>query len=222
MNLPDWESAYRSGRKIWGRRPSEAALAAAKFVSDAGFPTAGKRMLELGCGYGRDAFFLATQWDVRMTAVDSSQAAVAMAKTEARPDMEFRVAHFQDVTDGPYDLIYAANLYQILPPEERRQFVRAVETLLAPSGLFVLGTLSTRDPEHAGKGTAVPGEANSWMDKKYIHLSDRKELEEGFRFLRFHRFFEHEFLEPRKGGVNHHHISWILIALRDGEGGGRA
>jgi hypothetical protein len=86
-----------------------------------------------------------------------------------------------------------------------------VKKLLAPDGCVILGTLSSRDPEHAGKGTPVPGDPNSWVDKTYVHLSDRAELEKAFNFLKIQQFREHEFIESRAGGSRHHHISWILI-----------
>jgi hypothetical protein len=150
-----------------------------------------------------------------VTAVDPAASAVEMARADGakdgRGDVEFRVGRFQEIKDGPYDLVYAANLYQILPPQERKQFPRVVEKLLAPDGLFFLGTLSSRDPEHAGKGTAVPGDPHSCVDKTYVHLSDRAELEKAFPFLKIQQFYEHEFLESRAGGSRHHHISWILI-----------
>jgi tellurite methyltransferase len=219
MGLSYWDGAYRSDRKIWGKRPSDIALAAVKYFSDARITTAGKRMLDIGCGYGRDAFYLASQLGVRMTAVDPATAAVEMAKADGAkgggPFVDFRVSRFQEIADGPYDLVYAANLYQILPPEDRKQFPRAVNALLAPDGMFVLGTLSTRDPEHAGIGTAIPGDINSWVDKTYVHLSDRAELEKAFYFLTFQKIYEHEFLESRAGGSSHHHISWILIGSRN-------
>lgn len=219
MSLSYWDGAYRSDRKIWGKRPSEIALAAAKFASEAGLPTGGKRMLEIGCGYGRDAFFLASAWGIRVTAVDPAASAVEMARADGakdgRGDVEFRVARFQDIKDEPFDLVYAANLFQILPPAARRQFPQVVEKLLAQDGYLILGTLSSRDPEHAGKGTAVSGDPNSWVDKTYVHLSDRAELEKAFHFLKIKQFYEHEFLESRAGGSRHHHISWILIGSRN-------
>lgn len=222
MSLSYWDGAYRSGGRIWGRRPGEAAQAAVKYVAETDFPVAGKRLLDLGCGYGRDVLYLASRWDVKATGVDSSDQAVEMAKAELAKgrtqNVEFRRARFQEISDGPFDLVYAANVYQILPAEERRQFCLAVESLLAPGGLFLLSTLSNRDPEHAGKGTEVPGDPDSWVDKTYVHLSGRKELETKFHFLEFRRFYEQEFLEPRAGGATHHHISWILIGVRSGEG----
>jgi 2-polyprenyl-3-methyl-5-hydroxy-6-metoxy-1,4-benzoquinol methylase len=219
MGLSYWDGAYRSDRRIWGNRPSEIAHAAAKYFSEARIPTAGKRMLDIGCGYGRDAYYLASQLGVRMTAIDPAATAVEMAKADVAkgggPGVDFRVSRFQEIADGPYDLVYAANLYQILPPEERKQFLQAVKKLLAPDGLFILGTLSTRDPEHAGKGAAIPGDVNSWVAEKYIHLSDRSELTAAFPFLKFDLCCEQEYLESRAGGSSHHHISWILIGSRN-------
>jgi 2-polyprenyl-3-methyl-5-hydroxy-6-metoxy-1,4-benzoquinol methylase len=218
MGLSYWDGAYRSDRKIWGKRPSEFALAAVKYFSGSGIPIAGCRMLDVGCGYGRDALFLASRLGVRMTAVDPAAAALEMARADAEkgesPCVDFRVSRFQDIADGPYDVVYAANLYQILPPDERKLFPGMVKKLLAPDGSFILGTLSSRDPEHAGKGTAVPGDVNSWVGEKYVHLSDRAELETAFPFLKFQQFYEHEYLESRAGGSRHHHISWILIGSR--------
>jgi cyclopropane fatty-acyl-phospholipid synthase-like methyltransferase len=226
MGLSYWDGAYRTNRKIWGRRPSETALAAAKYFSETGIPTAGKRMLDIGCGYGRDAYYLASQLGVRMTAVDPAATAMEMAKAGAgkggHPGVDFRVSRFQEIADGPYDLIYAANLYQILPWKERKQFPRVVKKLLTPDGLFILGTLSSRDPEHAGKGTAIPGDVNSWVDKTYVHLSDRAELEKAFDFVKIQKLFELEFLESRAGGSRHHHISWILIGSRNAADRGKA
>jgi cyclopropane fatty-acyl-phospholipid synthase-like methyltransferase len=222
MSLSYWDGAYRNQRKIWGSQPGEAAREAAKFVDEAGFSAAGKRLLDLGCGYGRDLFYLASRWDVGAVGVDASEQAIEIARSElarsGRRNMEFRCARFQDVTDGPYDLVLAANMYQILPRQERIELCRTVESLLAPGGLFLLSTLSVRDPEHADRGTAVPGDPNSWMDQTFVHLSEGGELERNFSFLTFQRFYEHEFLEPRAGGSNHHHISWILIGSPAGNG----
>jgi cyclopropane fatty-acyl-phospholipid synthase-like methyltransferase len=218
MSPAYWDGAYRTGRKLWGERPSEVARAIGQFFEKEKIPTSGKRMLDAGCGYGRDALYLADRWKVRTVAVDPSGQAIEMARAgetpAARRKVEFRQARFQEVSDGPFDLVYAANLYQILPPQERGEFCAAAAAWLAPGGLLLLGTLSNRDPEHAGKGTAVAGDSNSWVDQTYVHLSSREELEANFHFLEIRGLFEHEFLEPRSGGETHHHISWILIGAR--------
>jgi cyclopropane fatty-acyl-phospholipid synthase-like methyltransferase len=218
MSPAYWDGAYRTGRKLWGERPSEVARAIDQFINKEKIPTSGKTMLDVGCGYGRDALYLAERWKVRTVGVDPSGQAIEMARAgetaNTRRKVEFRQARFQDVADGMFDLVYAANLYQILPLEERVQFCESTAEWLAPDGMLLLGTLSSRDPEHAGKGTEISCDPNSWVDQTYVHLSTREELAANFRFLDIRGLFEHEFLEPRAGGETHHHISWILIGAR--------
>jgi SAM-dependent methyltransferase len=218
MSPAFWDGAYRTGRKLWGERPSEIARVTGQFIDREKIPTAGLRLLDVGCGYGRDTLYLADRWKVRALGVDPSGPAIEMASAGltagSRRRVEFRQARFQDVADGPFDLVYAANLFQILPLDERKQFCAAAAEWLAPGGLLLLGTLSGADPEHAGKGTAVSGDPDSRVEATFLHLSTREELEADFRFLEIRALFEHEYLEPRSGGDTHHHISWILIGAR--------
>ncbi len=218
MSLSYWDGAYRTGRKIWGGQPSEIARAAGLFFEKEKIPTAGKRALEIGCGYGRDALFLAQRWRIRMLGIDPSGPAIEMARTgltaKDRRKVEFRQARFQDVAGETFDLVYAANLYQILSPEERNQFCLAAAGWLAPGGWLLLGTLSTRDPEHSGHGSEGFIGANPGQADHFLHLSTREELEANFRSLDIRGLFEHEFLEPRTEGRPHHHIAWILIGAR--------
>jgi cyclopropane fatty-acyl-phospholipid synthase-like methyltransferase len=218
MSPAYWDGAYRTGRRIWGNRPSEIARAIGVFFEKEKIPTAGKRMLDAGCGYGRDTLHLADRWKVRALGVDPSGQAIEMAKSggneKTRRTVEFRQARFQDLAGETYDLVYAANLYQILPPEERIQFCAAAAGWLAPGGLLLLGTLSSRDPEHAGEGKESSKGLISREADLRLHLSTREELETDFLFLDIRGLFEHEFLEPRTEGKPHHHIAWILIGAR--------
>ena len=218
MSPAYWDGAYRTGHRIWGKRPSAVARAIGVFFEKGKIPTAGKRMLDVGCGYGRDALYLADRWKVRTLGVDPSGQAIEMAQAglneKTRRTEKFRQARFQDLTGETFDLVYAANLYQILPPEERTQFCDAVAGWLAPGGLLLLGTLSSRDPEHAGQGKESTLSLNSRETDLRLHLSTREELETAFHFLDIRGLFEHEFLEPRAEGRPHHHIAWILIGAR--------
>lgn len=218
MSPAYWDGAYRTGHKIWGGQPSEIARVMGMFFEKEKIPTNGKRMLEIGCGYGRDALYFVDQWEVSLVGIDPSGPAIEMARAgltaKNRRKVEFRQARFQDVTEGSFDLVYAANLYQVLSPEERNQFCLAAPAWLAPGGLLLVGLLSSRDPEHAGKGNEISTSAVSGEEKFHLHLSTREELEANFRSLDIRGLFEHEFLEPRAEGEPHHHIAWILIGAR--------
>jgi cyclopropane fatty-acyl-phospholipid synthase-like methyltransferase len=221
MKSSFWEESYRAGGELWGERPGILAQVAMGYALEEKLPTEGKSLLDIGCGYGRDAIHLAREWKCRVLGVDSSPAAISLA-LEARAKAgvaraEFRQASFQLLTDETFDLVFAANLYQILPRAERMEFCASLPGLLAPGGFFFLGTHSVHDPEHFGKGTPVEGDENSFIEHTFVHMSTEDELRENFGFLKIHRLYEHEHLEPRTGGQIHHHITWILIGSKSGK-----
>jgi len=172
-------------------------------------------MLDVGCGYGRDAFYFLDNLKCSILAVDRSQNAIdiaARAVGEAgREGVEFRCCSFVELGEGGYDIVFLSNLYQVLRRDERDALRKAVGRLLKPGGLLFLSTLSVADPEHSGKGTPVPEEPNSFFDKWYVHLSTREELADYFDLLDIVEIYEHEYEEPRASGEAHHHISWILV-----------
>jgi cyclopropane fatty-acyl-phospholipid synthase-like methyltransferase len=213
-----WETAYQKDQKIWGDSPSELALAADQYIKEENWDMTGKRLLDAGCGYGRDTLFLARRWSCAAVGIDPAQTAVHIARDAAAhqglSQVAFAQAAIQEWPQGPYDIVLAANLYQILRFPERHAFRQAADRLLAPGGLLFLGIHSVLDPELAGKGEPVAGDPNSYVEKHFYHLSTREELESDFSFLRCLRLYEHEFFEPRSNGPEHHHITWIFIGQK--------
>lgn len=218
MGSSFWDKAYQSEGALWGDRPGILTQAARGFVLAENLPTAGKQIVDIGCGYGRDLGSLAAEWGCRALGVDSSPKAISMAQElltrTGVTDVTFRQASFQSLQGETFDLVFAANLYQILPRAERAEFCAILPAILPPGGYLFLGTHSVHDPEHSGKGRMVDGEENSFVDKTLVHLSTEAELRTNFRFLNIHQLYEHEYLEPRAGGEIHHHISWILIGSK--------
>jgi cyclopropane fatty-acyl-phospholipid synthase-like methyltransferase len=218
MESSFWEDSYRADGTLWGERPGILAHVAAGFVLKEKLPTAGKTLLDIGCGYGRDLIFLVREWKCKGLGVDSSPAAIALAQQlmekAGTGDVAFQQASFQALHVATFDLIFVANLYQILPRVERMEFCALLPGLMAPGGYLFLGTHSVSDPEHFGKGKAVDSDANSFIDQTFVHMSTEDELKENFHFLHLHKLYEHEHLEPRAGGQIHHHVSWILIGSK--------
>lgn len=107
----------------------------------------------------------------------------------------------------------ASNLYQILNKETRIKLIDTVKRCLQTNGIFLMSTLSVRDPQHSAEcGTPVENEQNTFISARGIgfHLATREELEKAFDFLNIHSLFESEYDEPRST-ENHHHISWMLM-----------
>jgi cyclopropane fatty-acyl-phospholipid synthase-like methyltransferase len=209
-----WDAEYSKNRQIWGERPSELALEAAKrLIKSKG---RSMRVLDVGCGYGRDTIFIVKCLGFRVLGIDVSEKAVELARENAANalarEAEFKIIDFCDV-QGLYDIVLVSNLYHLLDPHMRRDLSKHVVRLLAPEGRLFLNSISVRDPEHYGVGTPVQGEENSWVDGKYIHLLTEKELRRDFSNLTISELFEHEYEEPHTGSRTHNHIAWILEAV---------
>ncbi|HEY7594039.1 MAG TPA: class I SAM-dependent methyltransferase [Actinophytocola sp.] len=99
------------------------------------------RALDLGCGPGRNAVYLAAAgFDV--DAVDLSPTAIAWGRERAREagvEVAFRRADaFATELDGPYDLVYDSGCLHHLPPHRRIGYLALLDRHLAPGGHFAL------------------------------------------------------------------------------------
>ena len=212
-----WDAEYSKNRQIWGERPSELTLEAAKrLVRHKGRPL---RVLDIGCGYGRDTIYVAKSLGFRILGIDISENAIVLARENSvnalAKQAEFKVTDFRDI-NSYFDTILVSNLYHLLDPQGRRDLAAHTARLLAPEGTLFLNAISVHDKEHYGVGTPVPGEENTWVDGKYIHLSTEKELRCDFSALNVRELYEHDYEEPHPGARTHYHIAWILIAEKAG------
>jgi len=212
-----WNDAYRTDQHVWGDKPSELAAFACRHLQD--IKSSGKAIaiLDIGCGYGRDAIYLANNINCRVLCIDNSSEAIEMAREALPADLESRVTFqrcdFRKIADGKFEIIFASNFYQLLKKDERRDLRDMVKKKLKPGGTFFLSTFSTGDPEHFGQGQPVEDDINSFRDKRFLHFGTREELESDFSFLTIKELVEHEYYESRSNGEVHHHILWLLTAV---------
>lgn len=150
MDAADWDERYARTELVWGAPPNQTVVehvfGMERRGEADGSPTGLPRALDLACGEGRNALWLATHgWQVR--AVDFSQVAIDKGRTVASRlsrSVRGRISwECADVTDpavptGPCELVLMIFLH--LPPEQRRTLVRRAAGLLTPGGtLLVLG-----------------------------------------------------------------------------------
>jgi SAM-dependent methyltransferase len=215
-----WDDEYRSYERVWGEQPSELAVAAVRYVLGHDPSANPLSVLDIGCGYGRDAFYLLDNLPCSVVGIDLSPNAIDIASRAAQErqqeGVEFRCCNLTELADYSYDIVFMSNLYQVLKTDDRERLRDAVKGTLRPGGLAFLSTLSVNDPEHCGKGIPIPKDPNSFFDKRFVHLSTRRELVDHFDFLAIKELYEHEYYEPRANGEVHHHISWILIGENAG------
>jgi cyclopropane fatty-acyl-phospholipid synthase-like methyltransferase len=212
-----WDSTYQDHERVWGNRPSALATFACHYLRGKS-PDKTIEILDLGCGYGRDAFYLARAINCHILGIDNSGKAIDMAKKSLTGDLESRIrfecCDFNQIAEGRFDVVFASNFYHLLNAEERPNFTETVEKHIKPGAMLFLSTLSNRDPEHFGKGRRIETEENSYQDEKFLHFCTGDELEKAFSFLDIENLSEREYFEPRSNGEVHHHILWILVGRK--------
>lgn len=147
-----WDHLYRHGGDGWELgKPSPPLV---RYFS-AHPPTAGSRVLVVGCGRGHEALLLASlRSDVQVVGVDLSPTAIALATESARAAGLSDRVHLltQDLfafsgflpgqkpsrpEQGLYDWVVEHNCFCAIDPARRDEYVAAVARLLRPSGQLV-------------------------------------------------------------------------------------
>ncbi len=144
MDASDWDARYAAAEQMWSLTPN-------RFVAEELAGLAPGTAVDLACGEGRNAIWLARQgWSV--VAVDFSAVAVERARTLAGDtSVDWRVGDVLDVDLRPCDLAVLA--YLQLPAEERRTAVRRAWEVLRPGGTLFL---VAHDATNLTEGTGGP------------------------------------------------------------------
>ena len=100
------------------------------------------KALDLGCGNGRNAIFLARHGFV-VDGVDYAETAIKWAAERASDTGVSVQLHCQSVFDlkveaSSYDLVYDSGCFHHLPPHRRRTYVELVVKAMKPGGWFGL------------------------------------------------------------------------------------
>ncbi|SFL71388.1 class I SAM-dependent methyltransferase [Nocardia asteroides NBRC 15531] len=151
----DWDARYAQSELVWGAPPNSTVV---EYVygldrrvpllpdEPGGAPPELPRALDLACGEGRHALWLATHgWHV--DAVDFSQVGIDKGRTVAarlsrsvRSRVDWRCADITDLATagltGPYELILMVFVH--LPAAQRGALLRELAGMLSPGGLLLV------------------------------------------------------------------------------------
>ncbi|RVW01327.1 class I SAM-dependent methyltransferase [Rhodococcus xishaensis] len=157
MDAREWDERYSQTDMAWGAPPNPVVV---EFVTS--LPAG--RALDLACGEGRHALWLATRgWQT--TGVDFSSVAVARAlqiAAQAPRSVRERLSYaVDDVTttialDGrvKYDLILMLHVH--VEPARHRALVSRIIDALEPEGILIILDHETMDHAHGAGGLPDP------------------------------------------------------------------
>lgn len=98
----------------------------------------GMRVLDIGCGWGGLARYMAEQYGVHVTGVTISKEQLAFAQEYCRgASVSFLFSDYR-LLSGQYDRIVSVGMLEHVGSKNYRPYMQAVSRLLKPSGLFVL------------------------------------------------------------------------------------
>ena len=151
MQREDWDARYAWVDDVWDEANRLLVAEVAELQPG--------RALDLACGQGRNAIWLATHgWEV--TGVDFSEVAVATALARAERDALPATFVCADLLDyepnaGAYDLVLL--LYLHVPAIERRHILAKAASAVRPGGTFIL---VGHDLANMAEGVGGPSDAS--------------------------------------------------------------
>jgi len=122
----------------------------------------GMKVLDIGCGYGGLALYLAKNYGVEVTGITLSEEQFAVAKDRARQEglnhqVNFRICDYRE-EKSQYDRIVSVGMFEHVGPHHYREFFKRMKALLTKDGVALLHYIGRMD---------IPGEGDNWI-LKYI------------------------------------------------------
>ncbi|MBM0170926.1 class I SAM-dependent methyltransferase [Altererythrobacter sp. C41] len=109
---------------------------------------AGQRVLDIGCGWGGMAIYLARHFDVRVRGITLSEEQIALARQRAEEAgvadrVEFELIDYRDlaVRGDRFDRIVSVGMFEHVGRPQFETFFRACAGLLAGDGVMLLHTI---------------------------------------------------------------------------------
>lgn len=162
-------------------------------------------MLDIGCGEGKDAVFLARN-GYQVSAFDISETGIAKARALAENNgvhVDFFLADAADYRpEEEFDIIYSSGVLHFVAVGVRQELFDHLKSHTAPDGLHAV---------------------NVFVEKPFIRRADDKDgcrqlWKSGELFMYYHDWMflraDEEIFDCNSGGVPHKHCMDILVAKR--------
>ena len=201
-SLTAYDEKYTAEGYYWGLIPNALCYEIMRIKP----PTKPYKVLDIGCGEGKDAVFLARN-GYRVTAFDISEQGLAKARGLAEHcgveiDLfKADVRDFRPETD--YDIIFSSGVFHYLPHELRGSVIDSLKMHTTAKGIHVINVFVSKpfipSPPDAEESEISAGPWRS--GELFLHYHD----------WLFHRN-EEKIFDCRSSGIPHQHCMDVLIA----------
>ena len=205
-----WDKRYLEEGKIWGERPSETAVHAAKLFRR----HRAKKLLVPGSGYGRNTKFF-SEAGFNVTGVEISEEAVKIAREFDPGTHVYNISALDmSMLKDRYDAIYSFNVLHLFREAERKEFIRQCAEKLHNNGLMFFTVFSENEASY-GKGAEV--EKNTYESKpgRPVHYFSESDLKDHFQSM---EIIETGIMEDRENhgdeGPHTHILRYICVKTR--------
>lgn len=200
----EYEQRYQGENYYWGINPNRLCYE----IMQRRPPIQPYRVLDIGCGEGKDAVFLARN-GYMVEAFDIAEAGLAKARSLAEHHQThvdfFRADVLDFEPEDTYDIIFCSGVLHYLPPEKRGPVLERLKAHTAPHGLHVMNVFVEK-PFIPPAPDTEPAE------------TDHPAWKSGELFMHYHDWHLHkteELIFPcQSSGVPHRHCMDIMIAER--------
>lgn len=202
--VTDYDKRYGSEDYYWGLTPNRICYDIMKVLP----PVRPYRVLDIGCGEGKDAVFFA-KCGYAVTAFDVSEQGIEKAKRLAeynKVDVSFFKADLFDYRpDTEYDIIFSSGVLHFIQQTARKELCDSLKEHTTDNGInamnvFVKKPFIERNPDRT-------------RDEEKRHLWCSGELFGYYHDWLFHTCRE-EIFDCNSGGIPHKHCMDTLIAQK--------
>ena len=194
----NYEKWYEGDGYYWGTEPAGFCGELMKLCP----PAEGKKVLDIGCGEGKDAVYMAAQ-GYEVTAFDLTENGIRKTKRLAEEKGVEIKAYVDDIntfeTDEKFDIIYSSGTIQYLFEENKAAFFEKIGKITKKNGFVFF---------------------NVFVEKPFLELPPDWDIEEKmwksgelfsyFPDWKFHRIDETIF-EDNSNGIPHYHCMDTII-----------
>jgi len=196
-----YDERYERPGYYWGKNPSQTCFRILQILP----PDRPLKLLDIGCGEGRNAVFFARN-GYHVTAFDTSPKGVektTQLAAEAGVPIEAFVANINDFRlTEPFDVLFSTGVLQYVPPELRSELFANYRQFTNPGGLNAFSVF-VRKP-FIGKAPDAEKTAHNWISGELLtYYHDWKIA-----------FCTEEIFDCMSSGVPHQHAVNRIIAKK--------